>query len=139
MPVADGIYVVKDSSLTVATVEYANQVTSARLVPNTPIQQVRTLVPDGTISDVDSPIWTFEVTILQKNNTGGLVKALRAAAPGAELVCVLSPKDLDGEDSATFTIIAVPPPFGGEQGAFPTAEMVFPVKGSPVFAAIDEA
>jgi hypothetical protein len=136
MPVADDIFVVKDAVVTVATVEYANQVTSARLVPNTPIQQVRTLVPDGTISDVDSPIWTFEVTILQKNNTGGLVKALRAAAPGAEMAVVLTPKDLAGEDTAAFTIIAIPPPFGGEQGSFPTAEMVFPVKGAPVFTAV---
>jgi hypothetical protein len=139
MAAASGVYVVKDASVKVATVEYANQVTSARLVPNTPIQQVRTLVPDGTISDVDSPIWTFELTVLQKNNTGGLVKALRTAAPGDELAVVLSPKDLDGEDTAAFTIIAVPPPFGGEQGAFPTAELVFPVKGSPVFTPIDES
>lgn len=139
MAVATGIYVVRDASVKIATIEYANQVTSARLVPDTPIQTLRTLVPDGVIQDVDSPVWTLELTIAQKNNTGGLVKALRTAAPGSILAVVLSPKDADGEDTAAFNILALPPPFGGAQGAFPTAEMVFPVIGAPVFSAIDEA
>ena len=136
MAVAAGVYVVRDASITVETVEYANQVTVARLVPETPIQTLRTLVPDGAIVDVDSSVWTLELTIVQKNNTGGLAKVLRAATPGAELDVVLTPKDLAGEDLATFTIIAMPAPFGGQQGQFPTAELVFPVKGQPVFTSV---
>jgi hypothetical protein len=138
MAVATGIYVVRDAVFTLATVAYPNQVTSARLVPDTPIQVLRTLVPDGAITDVDSPVWTLELTLAQKNNTGGLAKALRALEPGATAACVLAPKDLDGEDTAAFNILAIPPPFGGQQGAFPTAEMVFPVVGQPVFTVIDE-
>jgi hypothetical protein len=136
MAVAAGVYVVKDASVTIDEVEYANQVTSARLVPDVPIQTIRTLVPDGAIQDVDSAVWTFELTAVQKNNAGGLVKALRALSAGEQVEVVLAPKNLTGEDEATFTIVGLPAPFGGAQGAFPTAEMVFPVVGQPVFAAI---
>lgn len=136
MPAATGVYVVKDALVTIDSVEYANQVTSARLVPDVPIQTVRTLVPDGAIQDVDSPVWTFELTAVQKNNTGGLVKALRALEPGEQVTVILAPKDLIGEDKATFTVVSLPAPFGGAQGAFPTAEMVFPVVGAPVFSSI---
>jgi len=136
MAVVEGVYVLRDASITVETVAYPNQLTVARLVPDTPMQQLRTLVPDGAIVDVDSAVWTLELTIVQKNNTGGLVKVLRAATPGAELDVVLTPKNLTGEDVATFVILAMPAPFGGEQGAFPTAEMVFPVKGQPVFTSV---
>lgn len=136
MPVAAGVYVVRDAVVTVEETEYANQCTVARLVPETPVQTLRTLVPDGAITDVDSPVWTFEVTAVQKNNTGGLAKALRAAAPGTQMDVVLTPKDLAGEDSATFTILAMPVPFGGEQGSFPTFEAAFAVVGQPVFSSV---
>lgn len=136
MTVVAGVYVVRDAVVTVETVEYANQCNVARLVPETPVQTMRTLVPDGAIVDVDSPVWTFEVTAVQKNNTGGLAKVLRSAAPGTQLDVVLTPKDLTGEDSATFTILAMPVPFGGEQGSFPTFEAVFAVIGQPVFSSV---
>lgn len=136
MPVAAGVYVVRDAKVTIEGVDYANQCTVARLVPDVPIQTQRTLVPDGTITDVDSAAWTFEVTAVQKNNTGGLAKVLRGMAPGEELEVVLTPKDATGEDVATFTIRSLPVPFGGEQGSFPTFEAVFPVLGSPVFSSV---
>lgn len=136
MAVAAGIYVVKDALLTIEGTDYANQLTVARLVPETPMQQLRTLVPDGVLSDVDSPIWTLELTIVQKNNTGGLAKFLRSQTPGEELDCVLTPKKKTGEDKATFVAMAIPVAFGGQQGQFPTAEIVLPVLGVPVFSAV---
>lgn len=136
MAVVAGVYVVRDAVVTIDEVEYANQLNVARLVPETPVQTMRTLVPDGAIVDVDSPVWTFEVTAVQKNNTGGLAKALRTAAPGTQLDVVLTPKDLTGEDSAAFIILAMPVPLGGEQGNFPTFEMVFAVVGQPVFTPV---
>lgn len=136
MTVAAGIYVVRDAVITVETVAYANQITSARLVPDTPVQTLKTLVPDGALVDVDSPTWTFELTLAQKNNTGGLAKVLRSAVPGSELDIVLTPKNLTGEDTATFVVLAMPAPFGGQQGQFPTAEMVFLVRGTPVFTSV---
>lgn len=136
MPVVPGVYVVRDAKITVEGITYDNQVTSAKLVPETPVQSLRTLVPDGTIVDVDSPVWTFEITIVQKNNTGGLAKAMRTFAPGEQIDIVLAPKDLTGEDQATFVALAMPSDFGGEQGSFPTAELVLPVVGVPVFSSV---
>lgn len=135
MAAPTGVFVMKDANVTVDAVQYTNQCTRARLVPQAEIQTVRTLVPDGVVQDVDSPVWTLEITCLQKNNAGGLVKALRAASPGDELAITLAPKVLTGEDEATFTVLAVPAPFGGDQGSYPTAELVFPVIGQPVFTA----
>jgi hypothetical protein len=94
---------------------------------------VRTLVPDGVVQDVDSAVWTLELSGLQINSTGGLAKALRDAAPGSELDIVLQPKTGFSQPMATFTVMAVPAPFGGDQGAFLQMEMVLPVVGAPVF------
>lgn len=136
MPAAAGAFVVKDALVTIDSVEYANQVRIGRLVPDQSIQTYRTLVPDGAQQDVDSPVWTFELTGLQINRTGGLAKALRAIAPGEEVEVVLAPNNVVGDDQATFTIKGLAVPFGGEQGSYAEIEMVFPVVGDPVFAAI---
>lgn len=136
MAAPTGAHVYRNAIITIDSVEYANQVRIARLVPNTPIQTYRTLVPDGVVQDVDSPSWTFELTGLQINVTGGLAKALRAFDLGEVVAAVLAPHDAVGEDQATFSFVAMPPPFGGEQGIFGTMEMVFGVSGQPTFASI---
>jgi hypothetical protein len=136
MPAAANAYVVKNASVSVDGTEYANQCRIARLVPDQPIQTYRTLVPDGAQQDVDSPTWTFELTGLQINATGGLAKALRALTIGEQVEVILEPRNLAGDDKATFTIVGLKPPFGGEQGKYAEMEMVFPVVGEPVFAAI---
>lgn len=136
MPVVDGAFVMKNAVVTVESVSYPNQCAKARLVPDTPMQQYRTLVPDGTVTDVDSPAWTFEITFLQVNKSGGLAHALRAAMPGDQLDVTLAPRNLTGDDQATFVIIAMPPPFGGDQGKFSDAEMTFGVLGQPVFGTV---
>jgi hypothetical protein len=136
MPPPTGAHVWRNATVTIATVEYANQLRIARLVPDVPIQSYRTLVPDGAIQDVDSPLWTFEITGLQINRTGGLAKALRTAAVGSELEITLAPHDAVGEDTAEFTVLALPAPFGGTQGEFGTMELVLPVLGQPVFSVI---
>jgi hypothetical protein len=133
MPTPTGVYVMKDSSIEVDEVQYANQTTRSRLVPDTPIKTKRTLVPDGQVQDVDSPVWTWEVAALQKNDAGGLAKALRDAAPGDILEVVFAPLDGLSKPQATFSIIALPVVFGGEQGEWADFEAVFPVLGQPAF------
>lgn len=132
MPAPTGAHVYKNALVTVDDVQYANQVTRARLVPDTPIQTVRTLVPDGVVQDVDSTVWVFELSGLQINIASGLAKALRDAA-GTEIEVVLQPKVGLSQPTATFTILALPGEFGGEQGSFLTTEMELPVVGAPVF------
>lgn len=136
MAAPTGAFVLKDSSLTIATIEYANQVTKARLVADTPVQTVRTMVPDGQVSDTDSALWTFELSFLQINSTGGLAKALRVAAPGTQLACVYTPKTGSGQDKVTFTAVALPPPFGGDQGQYMICEMTLAVIGQPVYSVV---
>jgi hypothetical protein len=132
MAAPTGAFVMKNSIVTVDAVQYANQVRVARFVPEASIQSYRTLVPDGVVSDVDSATWTFELTGLQINRTGGLARALRAMAPGDTFTVILEPEGgAVGSDRATATVMAVPVPFGGEQGSFATMELVFPVVGEP--------
>lgn len=132
MPAYANAHVMRDATVTVEAVAYTNQVTKARLVPDTPVQSVRTLVPDGQVQDVDSTLWTLEISGLQSTKTGGLAKAFNDAA-GDQIEVVIQPKNGTGEDTATVTIIAMPVEFGGEQGAFRTFEAEFPVVGQPAF------
>lgn len=136
MSVVDGAFVVKNAVVTIDSVTYANQCGSAQLIPDTPIQTYRTLVPDGAVQDVDSATWTFKVTFLQVNKSGGLAKALRTATAGDQLDVTFAPNNTTGQDNATFTIIAMPPPLGGDQGKFADAEMTFPVLGQPTWGTV---
>lgn len=136
MPAFTGAYVYKNASITINTVEYANQHTKALLTPETPVQTARTLVPDGVVVDVDSPMWTFELSALQSmavTGSAGLSDVLNAATPGTQMSVVLTPKVGTGLRKATFTILAMPVAFGGEQGNFLTFDAVFPVVGSVTF------
>lgn len=128
-----GAYVLRNASITVDTVEFANQITKARLVPDTPIQTVRTLVPDGVVQDVDSTVWVLELSGIQDWLNGtGLADALNDAV-GTEIDIVLTPRLGTAKPKATFTCLAVPVEFGGEQGNFAMFEVELPVIGAPVF------
>lgn len=133
MPAATALLgVLKNSLVEIDSVDYANQLTRARLVPETPSQTLRTLVPDGAITDVDSPAWTFELAGVQKQATGGLASVLNAATAGDQLAIVWQPvKDTVGQPEYTFTVVAKPVPVGGDQGAFATFEIVLEVIGQP--------
>ena len=135
MPAVAGVFVMRDATVSLEGTDYANQLAKARLVPETPIQQYRTLVPDGTLSDVDSSTWTLELTGLQKWITGGLADALNDAA-GTKLTLILTPKNGTGNATATCEVTAMPVPFGDEQGKFPTFDITLPVDGSPVFGVV---
>lgn len=132
MPAAAGAHIYRNALVTIDEEEYANQVRTARLVPDQPVQTYRPLVPDGVLSDVDTPVWTFELSGLQINIATGLAKALRDAS-GEPVEITLQPKVGTGQPTATFTAIALMPPFGGEQGNWLEMELSLPVQGQPVF------
>lgn len=136
MPAAVGAFVVKNSLLTVDGTDYANQCTKSVLTPEQPLQQQRTLVPDGTVSDVDSATWTWDVSGLQINKSGGLARYLRGLAAGTQISVVFGPQNATGEQKASFSAIAMIPPLGDEQGKFASIDISMPVVGSPVFADI---
>jgi hypothetical protein len=128
-----GAHVMRNAVITIDDVVYGNQVTKARLVPDTPIQTLRTLVPDGVVQDVDSTIWTLELSGVQAYGTGSLGAALNAAS-GTQIEVIVQPKAGTAQDVATCTIIAMPVEFGGEQGNFRTFDATFPIVGAPVFS-----
>jgi hypothetical protein len=132
MPAPTGTILYKHIVFEIDGVEYANQSSRSRLVPETPIQTMRTLVPDGVIQDVDSSVWTLEVAGAQIWSTGGLAKALNDNA-GLQVDVTLQLKSGVGQPMATCAIIAVPVPFGGDQGQILAFEASFPVIGAPVF------
>lgn len=134
MPVATGAVIYRDALVTVDGTDYTNQLKKSRLVPDQPVQSYKTLVPDGTVQDTDAEVWTFEIEGLQINIAGGLAYYLRSLAGGTQVSCVLQPKRGVGLPTATFTAVAIKPPFGGEQGAFLDQALVLPVVGVPIFS-----
>src|ERR1044072_2079648 len=131
------IGVLKNSLVEFETVDHANELTRARLVPDTPSSTLRTLVPDGALTDVDSAAWTFELAGVQKHKTGGLAAVLNAATPGDLLDVEFEPvKAVSGQPHYEFQVVAKPVPIGGDQGAQGLFEIVLEVVGSPVMTAI---
>jgi hypothetical protein len=128
-------HVVKNIVFTVEAVDYANQVTKVRLVPDQSVQTMRTAVPDGTITDTDSPVWTLELAGVQDFGTGSLGAALRTAAnAGTDLDVEYQPKAGTGQDKAVFVIRPTQIPFGGDVGNFRTFDVTIPVIGQPTFS-----
>lgn len=127
-----GAFVMRNSLVTIDTVEYANQTNVARLTPEQETLTWRGLVPDAIVQDVDSPVWTFALSGIQDHTTAvGLARYL-TDNQGTQIDVVLEPKAPTGV-SAAFTAVAVATEFGGEQGAFAVIEVELPVIGQPVF------
>jgi C-terminal processing protease CtpA/Prc len=136
MPAPTGAYVIRNALVKIGSTVYTNQVTKVRLVPDTPIQTLRTLVPDGAVTDVDSTAWTLELSGVQDwTNTTGIADALNDAA-GTQITMTIAPKNVTGQMQAVVVVYAIPPEFGGEQGNFNLFEIQLPVVGVPTFSAI---
>jgi hypothetical protein len=135
IPAYSGAFVLRDALVKLGGTSFGNQMWKAVLTPDTPIVQQRTLVPDGTISDVDSATWVLELEGLQDHETGGLAAYLRANA-GAQVAFELAPRNTAGKVKATGTVIAVNAPVGGEQGEFTQFEIELPVIGQPTFGTV---
>lgn len=131
-----GAFVIKDALVEFGSTEFQAQCSRARLVPDTPIQQMRTLDPDGVITDIDSATWTLELAGVQDWETGGLAAFLNTNA-GTLVTFTIAPRNADTKMSATGSVRALPVPFGGDQGAFATFEVSLPVDGAPTFVALD--
>lgn len=130
MPAHPGAFVLRNSLFTLGGTSFANQVWTVLIEPDTPFQQQRTLVPDGTISDVDSATWVMQITGLQDFETNGLANYLRANA-GSQVAFVFAPVNTAGKVKYSGTVIAVNPPMGGDQGEFTQMELELPILGQP--------
>lgn len=134
MPAAPGAFVMRNASATFDTTQYNNQLTKAELVPDTAVSQLKTLDPTGTVSDVDSASWMFEIAGVQDWKVAqGLCDFLNANH-GEEIDVVLQPRPGTGQRIATFKCIAISQNFGGEQGNWALFETSLPVVGTPAFS-----
>lgn len=135
MPAAAGGYVIKDASVLIGTapgVQYANQLDTATLTPEQATQTKKTLVPDGTLQDVDSATWSVSLAGIQDYVAGqGLARYLTDNA-GTSTTLELTPKN--GGVKATVTVVCKAVPFGGETGKWAEFSIELPVIGQPVFA-----
>ena len=129
-----GAFVLKTPIITIGGTSYANQLTKTRLVAETPTVTIRTLVSDGSVTDVDTAVWTFELAgIADWKNGQGLADYLNDNA-NALVTVIFQPKSGSGEKSATFQMYAHPVDFGGEQGQFAVFDATFGISGAPVFS-----
>lgn len=126
-------FVMRDGTVKIDDVEYNNQLSTVLFNPDTPINQMRTLSPTGVVTDIDTSIWTCQLVGIQDNGAGSLGAALRAAA-GTLVEIVFQPRVGTGQDVITANVMAMPIPFGGEQGAWRTFDITLPVDGQPVFS-----
>jgi hypothetical protein len=100
--------------------------TTALLTGDAPIQQMRTLVPDGVISDVDSAIYSFQLAGPQ----GTALYTALVAAEGESVEVIFQAEHGVGKTVATFDAIVPVLPLGGQQGAWRTFDITLPVSGA---------
>ena len=130
-----GAYVLKNALVKFASTDYSNQVRKAMLTPEVNVQTYRTLVPDGQVTDIDSPTWTLDLEGLQDWETGGLAAYLNTNQ-GTLVTVIVAPVNTTGKKQATVSVRIVPPVFGGTQGEMSTMDLSLPVQGQPTFAAV---
>jgi len=135
IPAYTQAFVNRNALFTLGGTSFANQVWKIRVVPDTPFQQQRTLVPDGTISDVDSATWTMEIEGLQDYESGGLAAYLNTNA-GTQVAFAFAPVNTAGKKKITGTVVVIAPPVGGEQGEFAQMELELPLIGQPTFGTV---
>ena len=129
-----GAFVIKNALVKFGGTDFSNQCTKARLVPDTPEQTLRTLVPDGVVTDTDSTVWTLELSGIQDWETGGLAAFLNTNAGTLQNV-IVAPVAGTGKKQATVSVRVKPVDFGGDQGAWSTFDVSLMVQGQPTFAA----
>lgn len=124
--------VFRNPIVTIDDVEYTDQCSKARLVPDTPVQTMRTF--GGVDKDRDSTSWVLELAGHQDRGAGGLAAALDAAAAAGEPIEIeIQARAGAGQDMATAMIVPVPVEFGGEAGAWKTFDATFEVIDEPTF------
>jgi hypothetical protein len=136
MPAAAGGHVIKDALVSFALVEgggaqtdYTNQLDTATLTPEQSTQTKRTLVPDGTLQDVDSSVWTLTIAGVQDYVAArGLTRWL-FDNEGAKANFTVEPIAGGVGFTGVCTLKAVP--IGGETGSWAEFSAELPVTGKP--------
>lgn len=127
-----GSFIIKSASAEFNTTNYSDQLSKTELVPETTVEQLK-LINGKVASDVDTPSWTFQIAGTQNHEVAtGLAHFLRTNH-GQTVEVVFQAKAGAGQAIATFDVIAMAPPFGGEGGSWALMELELPVDGEPVW------
>ena len=125
--------VLRNSTLTIEATDYSAKVRKVRFVPTTSSTTYRTLVPDGAMTDVDSPTWAVELQGVQDWMTGGIARYL-LDNHGTLATFVFTPKNGTGNRKVTAEVMCMAVPFGGEEGQFADFDVTLPVDGEPAWS-----
>ena len=131
MPAYAGARKNRNALLKLGGTTFTNQAWVSLIDPDTPDEQRRTLVPDGAVSDVDSPTWILKLTGFQDHEPGGLADFLWDNA-GLTVTFEHCPEVGSGKAKFTGSLVCKHPPIGGEQGEWMQMEIELPVQGTPV-------
>lgn len=135
MPAAAGGHVIKDALVSLGPVggpevEYSNQFDTVTLTPDQSTQTKRTLVPDGTLQDVDSATWALTLAGIQDYVAGrGFTRYLLDNNMEKADFTV---EPIRGGVGFTGTVTLKAAPIGGEAGGWAEFSIELPVDGAPV-------
>jgi hypothetical protein len=127
---ADAPGLMKYAVVKIDATDYASTATTALLSGEAPVQTLRTLVPNGVITDTDTAAYTFQIAGAQ----GTTLYSHLIATQGTTVACIFQAEFGTGKTLATFSaVVPAGLPLGGQQGQFRTFEITLPVVGAPVF------
>lgn len=134
MPAAAGGFVIKDALVEFgpavgAGVDYTNQLDTATVTPDQSTQTKRTLVPDGTLQDVDSSVWTITLAGIQDYVAARGLSRYLYDHEGEKAKFTVEPIAGGVGMTGICTIKAVP--FGGETGNWAEFSVELPCDGKP--------
>lgn len=141
MPAAAGGHVIKNALVTLALdgitpqVDYTNQLDTASFTPDQSTQTKRTLVPDGTLQDVDSSVWTLTLAGIQDYVAARGLTRFLFDNEGKKADVTVEP--INGGVGMTAQVTLKSVPFGGESGSWAEFSVELPVDGKP--AIVDPA
>lgn len=121
--------VLRHSLLDLDGTEFQDECTKIELVADQPSQTVRTLVPTGIITDVDSVSWQLNIEALSDVESGGLAAYLNANA-GTEVAFEYAPRNTTGAVKYSGNVFVKAAGAGGSQGEFATLSVELMVNGA---------
>ncbi|MDG4821278.1 hypothetical protein O7635_05350 [Asanoa sp. WMMD1127] len=121
----------RDATLEIGGETYEGAVGRARLVPTTETVEYPT-IDGGNIVHSGAPRWRFEMSAIQDWALDGISRAINdAAVAGDNLPVTLQLKAGTGQPDASFVMVPVAVPFGGDQGQILQWEQDFAVVDQP--------
>lgn len=135
MTAAAGGFVIKDALVSFGPVggpevDYTNQLDTATLTPEQATQTKKTLVPDGTLQDVDNATWSLTLAGIQDYVAARGFARYLLDHVGAKAQFTVEPI-ADGVGMTGICVVKAVP-FGGETGNWAEFSVELPVIGQPV-------